>query len=149
MGNYIRFVIISSVFLSTSVVAQVVDDARPSATNLKSLEWGPPGGGNGFPLGVRTVRQGVDAVSGGVTYYALFPSGSHFDLHWHSHDEYVVVVAGALTIELGESSHALSVGSYVVIPGGLHHSWDVPAGGSDAIILVRRAGPADFHFVRD
>jgi len=36
-----------------------------------------------------------------------------------------------------------------VIPGALNHSWTVPAGGADAVILVRRAGPADFNFVEE
>jgi len=120
---------------------------EPLAIDLKDVPWGTPGGGNGFPVGVRTARQGVDPDTGGITYYAMFPAGSHFDLHWHSHDEYVVVVAGELSIQLGEQTHSLSVGSYVVIPGELLHSWTVPAGETDAVILVRRAGPADFHFV--
>ena len=120
---------------------------EPLAIDLKDVPWGAPGGGNGFPVGVRTARQGVDPDTGGITYYAMFPAGSHFDLHWHSHDEYVVVVAGELSIQLGEQTHSLSVGSYVVIPGELPHSWTVPAGETDAVILVRRAGPAGFHFV--
>ncbi len=120
---------------------------EPLAIELGDVLWGAPGGGNGFPIGVRTARQGVDPDTGGITYYAMFPAGSHFDLHWHSHDEYVVVVAGELTIQLGEQTHSLSVGSYVIIPGELPHSWTVPAGEADAVILVRRAGPADFHFV--
>ena len=120
---------------------------EPLATDLNDVPWGAPGGGNGFPVGVRTARQGVDPDTGGITYYAMFPAGSHFDLHWHSHDEYVVVVAGELFIQLGEQTHSLSVGSYGVIPGELPHSWSVPAGEKDAVILVRRAGPADFHFV--
>jgi len=129
--------------------ASIAGDIEPVAINLDELEWGPPGGGNGFPLGVRTARQGVDPVSGGKTYYSMFPAGSHFDLHWHTHDEYVVVVAGTPTIRLGDRDHVLTVGSYVVIPGGLNHSWTVPEGASEAVILVRRAGPADFHFVED
>lgn len=120
---------------------------EPLATDLNDVPWGAPGGGNGFPVGVRTAVQGVDPDTGGITYFAMFPAGSHFDLHWHSHDEYVVVVAGELFIQLGEQTHSLSVGSYVVIPGKLPHSWSVPAGEKDAVILVRRAGPADFHFV--
>ena len=120
---------------------------EPLAIDLSDVPWGAPGGGNGFPVGVRTARQGLDPDTGGITYYAMFPAGSHFDLHWHSHDEYVVVVAGELSIQLGEQTHSLSVGSYVVIPGELPHSWTVPAGEKDAVILVRRAGPADFHFV--
>ena len=124
-------------------------DIEPLVINLDELEWSPPGGGDGFPVGVRTATQGYDPVTEGRTYFALFPAGSHFDLHWHTHDEYVVVVAGALTIRLGNKQHDLSVGSYVVIPGKLNHSWTVPEGKEDAVILVRRAGPADFHFVKD
>ena len=136
-------ILIAALFSGLSVNAL----EQGTAIDLEEVEWGPPGGGNGFPVGVQTARQGVDLETGGVTYYALFPAGSHFDLHWHTYDEYVVVVQGELTIRLGEEDHALAVGSYVVIPGSLNHSWTVPSGGEDAIILVRRAGPADFNFV--
>ena len=71
---------------------------EPSAIDLNDVPWGAPGGGDGFPVGVRTARHGLDSDTGGITYYAMFPAGSHFDLHWHSHDEYVVVVAGELSI---------------------------------------------------
>jgi mannose-6-phosphate isomerase-like protein (cupin superfamily) len=121
-------------------------ETQPLAINLAEINWGPAGGGNGFPVGVRTERQGTDPVTGGITYYAMFPSGSHFDLHWHTYDEHVVVVQGSVTIVLGEQSHSLGVGSYVVIPGKMNHSWDIPQG-EDAVIVVRRGGPADFHFV--
>ena len=120
---------------------------KPLAINLDEINWGPPGGGSGSPLGLRTSRQGVDPVTGGPTYYAMFPAGTHFDLHWHTYDEHVVVVKGELTIELGDEVYELSAGSYIVIPGKLNHSWDIPEGGTEAIILVRRTGPADFHYV--
>ncbi|MEE4162799.1 MAG: cupin domain-containing protein [Woeseiaceae bacterium] len=85
-----------------------------------------------------------------VLFIAFFGSaGSHFDLHWHTHDEYVVVVAGSLALRLGARDHDLKTGSYVVISGELKHSWTVPEGEEDAIILVRRGGTADFHFVED
>lgn len=83
-------------------------------------------------------------------FIAFFGSaGSHFDLHWHTHDEYVVVVAGSLALRLGDRDYDLKTGSYVVIPGELNHSWTVHEGEEGAIILVRRAGAADFHFVED
>lgn len=128
----------SSVFAQTSTAPYVVD--------LDEINWGPPGGGNGSPLGVRTAQQGVDPVTGGITYYAMFPAGSHFDLHWHSYDEFVVVVSGAVTLELGDSTQLVKTGSYIVIPATMPHSWDVPLEG-DVVILVRRAGPADFNYV--
>ena len=131
--------------VSQSTVTQFRVD--PLVIELDAIRWGQPGGGNGVPIGVQTSRQGTDPETGGITYYAKFPAGSHFDLHWHTHDEFVVVVSGELTIVLGDESHDLSVGSYIVIPGKLNHSWDVPVAGEYAIILVRRAGPADFNFV--
>lgn len=119
---------------------------EPLVVNLDDLEWGPAGGGNGVPLGTQTARQGVDAETGGITYYAKFPAGTHFDLHWHTYPEYVAVLSGQVTIELGGVSHLVRTGSYIVIPGKMNHFWDVPEEG-DVVILVRRGGPADFHFV--
>ena len=143
-------VLIITLYLSISMDGPSAQQVtQPLAVNLDELEWGPPGGGNGSPLGLRTARQGVDPKTGGQTYYAMFPAGSHFDLHWHTYDEHVVVVKGELTIKLGDEVYELSTGSYIVIPGKLNHSWDVPEGGDEAVILVRRAGPADFHYVTD
>ena len=149
-GILLITVLIITLYLSISMDGPSAQQVtQPLAVNLDELEWGPPGGGNGSPLGLRTARQGVDPKTGGQTYYAMFPAGSHFDLHWHTYDEHVVVVKGELTIELGDEVYELSTGSYIVIPGKLNHSWDVPDGGDEAVILVRRAGPADFHYVID
>ena len=141
---------LSSTFIAGSILqAEEASTSKyaPLAIPLADIQWGTPGGGNGFPVGVQSARQGTDPVTGGITYYAKFPAGSHFDMHWHTHDEFVVVVQGSVTIVLGEEIHAVSTGSYIVIPGTLNHSWDVPAGGEDAVIVVRRGGPADFNFV--
>ena len=116
-------------------------------THLDEVEWGPPGGGNGVPVGVQTSRQGIDPVTEGITYYAKFPAESHFDLHWHTHNEFVAVLSGKVTLVLGDQTHSLETGSYIVIPGSMNHSWDVPPG-TDVVILVRRGGPADFNFVK-
>lgn len=116
------------------------------AINLNELQWGRPGGGNGSPLGLRTARQGIDPITGGVTYYAMFPAGTHFDLHWHTHDEFVSVQKGSVVLELGDETITLYAGAYVVIPGKMNHSWDVPEEG-EVVILVRRAGPADRTYV--
>jgi len=132
-----------------SMAAQSPSDRlEPMAVNFlyRDVVWGPPGNTPRYPSGVQTSQLGVDPVTGGPTYLARFPAGSHFDLHWHTHPEYVVVMSGAVTIELGDETHALKRGAYVVIPGGMNHSWDVPPDEA-AVILVRRGGPADFNFV--
>jgi mannose-6-phosphate isomerase-like protein (cupin superfamily) len=140
--------LVSVLLFSLKSYSQSSAPSTGLVVNLSEIKWGPPGTGDGFPVGVRTAKQGLDEVSGGITYFALFPAGSHFDLHWHTHDEYAVVVSGSLKIRLGDETHALEAGSYIVIPGSLEHSWTVTADGDDAVILVRRAGPADFHFIK-
>ncbi len=141
---YLLIVLASPLTLSASAIAQ----EHAFVADLNTVEWGAPGGGNGFPQGLQTVRLGIDAQTMGVTYYAKFPAGSHFDLHWHTHHEYVAVVQGEVDLQLGLELHHLTTGSYIVIPGGVNHYWDVPDS-EDVIILVRRAGPADFHFVEE
>ena len=142
------FCFLGGYFLACShLVASAAEDRTPSqAVNLDDIAWGPAGGGDGFPEGVRTALQQFDLATGGITYYALFPAGSKFDLHWHTHNEFVVVAKGLLQLVLGDETHLLKTGAYIVIPGSINHEWSVPDSG-DAIILVRRAGPADFHFV--
>ena len=90
--------------------------------------------------------QSTNPDTGGISYYAWFPAGGFFDEHWHTHDEYVVLISGEVTIKLGKEIYNLKPGAFIVIPGGMPHYWDIPETG-DAIILVKRDGPPDFHFV--
>ena len=126
--------------------AQAAEEA-PLVINVGDAEWGPPASRPRFPLGVRTSQLGLDPDNGGPSYFSRFPPGSHFELHWHTHAEYVVVLSGEGTIVLGDESHDLASGSYIVIPERVNHAWDVPAGDTELVILVRRRGPADFNFV--
>ena len=139
-------IVLFTLFLSTSSLYAAEDKTAPLAINLDELQWGAQGGGNGSPLGLRTARQGVDPITGGVTYFAMFPAGTHFDLHWHTHDEFVSVQKGSVVLELGEETVTLNAGAYIIIPGNMNHSWDVPSDG-EVVILVRRAGPADRTYV--
>ncbi len=148
-GGYVAAALLALAFAAAAKGAHAQAAAGEAArvVGLSDVQWGPPGNTPRFPQGVRTSQLRVDPVSGGPTYLARFPAGSHFDLHWHTHAEYVVVLGGSGTIVLDGRSFPLALGSYVVIPSRAHHSWDVPAGGEELLILVRREGPADFHFV--
>lgn len=119
----------------------------PAVINIADVRWSAPSERPCYPLGVQTAQLGTDPDNGGPAYLARFPAGSQFERHWHTHNEFVVVVSGDGEIVLGDERHTLSPGSYVVIPGRLAHSWHVPPGGPPLVIQVRRAGPADFHFV--
>jgi mannose-6-phosphate isomerase-like protein (cupin superfamily) len=153
INNHLRFgsftaILIFAIASCFSLIAlhAAENETMPLAINLDDVPWGQVGGGNGSPLGLRTARQGVDPETGGVTYYAMFPAGTHFDLHWHTHDEFVSVQKGSVVLELGDETFTLNAGAYIVIPGKMNHSWDVPEQG-EVVILVRRAGPADRTYV--
>ena len=118
----------------------------PLVMNWKSVEWGPPSERPGFPAGLRNAPIATDPETEGPTYLARFPAGSRFKMHWHTHTETVVVLEGNVDIILDGTRHTATEGSYILIPGLAHHEWVVPDTG-DVVLLARRDGPADFHFV--
>jgi hypothetical protein len=126
-------------------------NAADAILSIDDIDWGAAGGGGGFPVGVRTQLVAMDKSTQGITYYAWFPEGSNFDMHWHSFDEYAVVLQGNVFLNLAGKEFSLEAGAYVEILGKINHAWNVPAGkdgsSNNVILLVRRAGPADFHFV--
>ena len=126
------------------LAAQDAEEAR--VINWQDAAYGPRGTSTQGP-NARTFQLGLDPDNDGPSYFARFPPGAHFDLHWHTHAEYAVVLSGEGTILLGEETHELRPGSYIVIPARVNHAWDVPPGDTEFVILVRRRGPADFNYV--
>ncbi len=119
----------------------------PLVMNWKSAVWDPPGPDRPrFPAGLRNSQIAVDPNTGGPTYLARFPAGSRFEMHWHTYAETAVVMEGAVDIILDGTRHTATTGSYIIIPGKAHHTWIVPDD-ADVVLLARRDGPADFHFV--
>jgi uncharacterized cupin superfamily protein len=121
--------------------------ASNSVFRLDNAQWSAPYDGPlGYPKGAQRATLSTDAVSGGETYYARFPAGSRFELHWHSHAEYAVVLQGNVIHTLGTESTAMSAGDYVIIPAKTNHGWQVDPQ-EDAYLMMRRDGRADFNFV--
>ena len=118
----------------------------PLVVQWQDANWGPPSDRPGFPAGLRNAPIATDPETGGPTYLARFPAGSDFAMHWHTYTETVVVLEGAVDIEMDGTRYTATAGSYVIIPGRAHHSWHVHAD-ADVVLLARRDGPADFHFV--
>ena len=113
-GNPAAILILAiAICLPTAFIHAAEEETLPVAINLEDVQWGRTGGGNGSPLGLRTSRQGIDPVTEGVTYYAMFPAGTHFDLHWHTHDEFVSVQKGSVVLELGDETFTLHPGRHV------------------------------------
>lgn len=127
-------------------VAQEDSSQEPLVVNWRTVEWGPTSDRAGFPAGLRNAPLATDPQTGGPTYLARFPAGSRFEMHWHTHTETAVVMEGSVDIVLNGTRHTATEGSYIVIPGRAHHEWIVPDS-TDVVLLARRDGPADFHFV--
>jgi quercetin dioxygenase-like cupin family protein len=114
---------------------------------LAAVPWSVPyDGSEGYPKGAQRATVSVDPRTGGETYYARFPAGSRFEPHWHAHNEYAVVLRGKVVHTLGQHSDSLAPGDYIVIPAKTTHGWTVDPSG-DVFLLIRRDGPADFHFI--
>jgi quercetin dioxygenase-like cupin family protein len=148
----IHVVLVASLFATAACQAERSErkaTSGPAAPvfRLETAAWSAPYDGPlGYPKGAQRASLSIDPVSGGETYYARFPAGSRFELHWHSHAEYAVVLRGKVTHTLGTQSTSLTAGDYVIIPAKTNHAWQVDASG-DAFLLMRRDGPADFNFV--
>ena len=140
-----------SVMLAGCVVGPRAQETNPTYPTvpfrLESAQWSEPYAGPlGIPKGAQRAVLGTDPKSGGETYYAHFPAGTRFELHWHAYAEYAVVLRGKVAHTLGKETSSLLVGDYVVIPPKVAHGWDVDPS-ADAYLLIRRDGPADQNFV--
>ena len=143
---------ISVVILLTlgMTAATTTQDAKstldPLVMHWKAATWGAPTNRPGFPPGLRNAPVTIDPKTEGPTYFARFPAGSEFTMHWHSHTETLVVLEGAVDITLDGQLYTANVGSYIIIPAKTHHSYKVPES-NDVVLLARRDGPADFFFL--
>ena len=125
---------------------EVQHGVSPLVLQWETADWGPPTNTPGFPAGIRNAPIATDPETGGPTYLARFPAGSEFAPHWHTYTETVVVLDGAVDIVMDGTRYTATAGSYVIIPAKAHHAWFTHAE-ADVVLLARRDGPADFHFV--
>jgi len=99
------------------------------------------------PKGTQNAVIGVDPVTKGATAYVKTPAGAGLPAHWHSHAEYTVLVSGKGTLLLDGKPHEVSPGGYFVIPAKVVHQFTCSKEG-DCLLVVRRAGPVDYNFVK-
>jgi quercetin dioxygenase-like cupin family protein len=99
------------------------------------------------PKGSQNALIGVDPSTKGATGYGKTPAGTGLPAHWHSYAEYTVLLSGKGALTLDGKKHEVSSGSYFVIPAKMVHEF-ICAQGADCLLLTRRAGPTDYHFVK-
>jgi quercetin dioxygenase-like cupin family protein len=99
------------------------------------------------PKGSQGAIVGVDPHTKGATAYAKTPAGAGLPAHWHSYAEYTVLLSGKGTLTLDGKQYQVGPGAYFVIPAKMVHQLTCTAG-ADCLLLVRRAGPTDYNFVK-
>lgn len=115
--------------------------------HVADARWAPPKQPE-IPPGAMASPIAADPNSGAPIGYAKFPAGYTFPPHWHSFNEYTVLISGKITFTVDGKAHELQPGSYIVIPAKSPHK-AACAAGSECVLLTRRAGPADYHFVKE
>ena len=140
--------IVFTLFLASTARA---DAPKPPSTeealvaHVAGAKWAPPKAPE-VPPGALASPIAVDPGTGGSIGYAKFPPGYAFPAHWHSAAEYTVLISGKLTFVVDGKSSDLMPGSYIVIPAKSVHQATCAAG-AECVLLTRRGGPADYHFV--
>jgi quercetin dioxygenase-like cupin family protein len=117
------------------------------AVIFSDVKWTPfrvPEGAP-IPAGLMVSRVAGDAQTGPSVSYVKFPAGYAFPAHWHSFTEYSVVISGILQSSVNGKATALPPGSYFVLPAKTVHQTTCQPG-QECVVLVRRAGPTDYHF---
>jgi mannose-6-phosphate isomerase-like protein (cupin superfamily) len=100
----------------------------------------------GLPKGAQVALIGADPISTGPTLYLKTPAGFHIPPHYHTHHEWLTFVSGQVTFTLDGKPHTLGPGAFVVVPGKTVHEFACGAGG-ECLVVSRRSGPTDFHWV--
>jgi hypothetical protein len=129
--------------------------AAPAAAQPKhvlvpatGVQWGaaPPV----FPAGLEiAVLEGNPSEKGPITLRLRFPANYALPAHWHSMDERVTVLSGALQVGMGDkldrqASQALEPGGYVSLPAKMHHfAWTA----KPTVVQISLEGPFDIFYV--
>jgi hypothetical protein len=116
--------------------------------NPNDIKWGaaPPA----MPKGAKiAVLQGDPGKSGPFVIRLMVPPGYKIPPHWHSQDESLTVIAGALYFGPGDKietskAHTLTAGGFHFLAGKDHHYLVAK---SQAVVQINGNGPFDVTYI--
>jgi quercetin dioxygenase-like cupin family protein len=100
-----------------------------------------PGSANG-------VKASVGSTGGAFTLIESCTAGG---APWHVHsreDEYFYVVEGEITVWCGQETFQASPRSFVFLPRGVPHAWDVKSAGKATVLMMTVPAMLD-EFLRE
>jgi len=116
--------------------------------NPNEIKWGDPP--PQLPKGAKiAVLHGDPGKEGPFTMRLKTPAGYKIAPHFHSQDENLTVVSGALYLGMGDKmdmkgAHALTAGGYHYLPGKTNH-YEFSKG--PTVIQVSGNGPFDITYI--
>lgn len=142
-----RYMLLIAV-LAGSLVAPAFAAPTPTIVLPSQVHWSP---GTGAMSGAQiAVLAGDPTKPGAYTIRIHVPDGTKFGPHFHGGVENVTVLQGTLLVGLGDKMDSakmitLPAGSFVSVPGGVHH-YAVAKG--DTIIQIHGMGPMSMTMVK-
>jgi quercetin dioxygenase-like cupin family protein len=106
------------------------------------------GAGQGVPGFGEGVKASVGRTAGAFT---LIESTTAGGAPWHVHtreDEYFYVLEGKVVVWCGEDEFHAGPGSFVFLPRGIPHSWDVESEGKAKLLMMTVPGMLE-EFLRE
>jgi uncharacterized cupin superfamily protein len=95
------------------------DDRPVLPFDVESVAWEDWAEGVRFGGRVRRIGQQAGGSRVGVLIEKLAPGRQSAPLHWHTREEeHLWFLAGAATLRLGDTRHAVKAGDYVCFPAG-------------------------------
>jgi len=109
--------------------------------NAADLKWVPA---EALPPGVMMAVIREDPVTKAVDFLAKVEKDLRVPPHWHTPNERVSIIEGALTTETEGKRHTLTKGGFMYLPGKtVHEAWLK----GKTTILISADGPFDITYV--
>lgn len=110
-----------------------MDERETPAATTRWYHLAPGEGVPGFGDAVKASRL---STGGGMTVIESHTYGGA-PRHVHTHeDEYFYVLEGRITVSVGDEECEAGPGSFVYLPRGVPHHWDVLEGGPARLLMM-------------
>ena len=147
IARLLSLTLVISAALAVPCLAQGTGDGH-TFIKVKDTKWGdaPPTLPKGAKLAVLAGDPGKPVP---FTMRLMMPANYNIPPHWHTQDENLTVVSGALYLGMGDKTEkpkarALMAGGFHFLPGKAHHYAFTKAA---TVVQIHGTGPFDINYL--